>query len=892
MTRKSREKKKKTRRSNINNIHDVESSSSSSSSSSSEKMSQSESSRNSSKSQTPSPTEFSPYSYSNEVMVKKIDAAITQKLKQMYPDNPDIKSQLEELIVDSGSYSGKAIRISGIPAPFTLEEFSKLKKLILNGQKLEHEFDYKKMPPKLEYLEITKNKIPLEITNRIYLLKNLNTLHLESCKLKTLPHYLAYMKNLETVNLRDNELTEFPEGLGNPNLVELSISKNSIVEFPMKIIKKMRKLQILDMNFMNRSFEDQPEDALSPIFELKSLVVLNMDGLEGVKKIPENIGNLKELENLSLLGIGEQVTSLPRSIGNLRELKLLRITRSAIDALPSTIGKLKRLEKFTCIQSRLTTLPDEFCKLKSLQELDLGHGLLRELPTKIGDLKNLKLLHVYDNHISILPDSLCELHNLENLNMMANLLSGLPDCFGNLHKLKHLNMETNSIATLPASFSQLRELQYLYLNENVLVNLPEGFAELPAIITVSLYKNRLRNSARAILPRLLANPTLQNLFIYTNGIRFTAEDIAMIEAAENGPRRLDISYRNLNRHEPYANIILGEEEVVDNVAVMIPQENAMEVHREYDMINKDELISILGGLKHFPAEYLDLEPANENSFNTMLLSRLKTYLGYLPKKTESDKAEYAKIMTHLEEISEKLRLVDFTGNVVSLNIFYTAIEYVNRQPPEFQANYAYNYVLSNALAYCSTVTDRTSCALGMKERILMDLAAGSAGLDPEKIKDEYVEIAQIIQLDKIPATWTNIDHLQVKPSKIGAFASACVANKLHQKKMRMLHGLPLHRSEYRELKTDKEREEFKLRLRKEYVENCITRKIVSTFTNEGDRRRFKNASAPLVVKAYVEMPVIAEMLEDDAFPDLSHGGRRTRRRRVNDTDRKSRRNNN
>ena len=882
MTRKLREKvvggsspstKRSRRTSNITNIYDD---------------------RSRSPSRSPELREFvyPPYIHSYTAMTTKIDNAIMSKLKES-------PSQVETLIIDSTSYDKDAVKLSGMSEPFTLENFPKMKKLVLNLQKLAYEFDYSKMP-QLEELQISYNKNPkFAITNRIHMLTHLRILNLAGSGLSSLPPYLAHMSHLKIVNIEKNVFTEFPEGLGNPDIEELNISGNMIVSFPVEILRKMKKLRVLEMNELAEYFIDQP-DPLEPFCVLKSLEIWKMDGLKGIKKIPDNIGKLRNLKVLSLAGQGsrEHITELPRTIGSLHNLVELHLTHSSLNTLPDTIANLKKLEILDLkgdysLENRLESLPDEFCYLESLKELDIGFNRLRELPKNFGRLKNLQKISIYDNLLTQLPDSFCKLAKLEYVDFMENRLTRLPDCIGELRNLKSLNLQTNAITGLPDSLAQLHELEYLYITENQLETIPPGIANLQNIKTIMFDRNSLGEHAEQNMPiiiQLLGNPSLQHVSITLNRIRFSQQDVDAMELFNEAGRAAAntryIMYAD-DRYQPNANTVPrvdgddGAEDVANALAAIgvNPAANAMEIHREFDLIAKDELLEVLGGLKTFPVEYLGLEPTDENSFNRLLLSRLEKYLSYLPRKTQEDKAEYERIIGHLNEIRPKLQLVDFTGNITTLNIFYTVIEYVEKQPHEFQANYAYNYVLSNALAYCASMTDRTSCTLGMKERIVMDLPTGSAGLSPDAIKDEYVDIARIIQQDKIPAEWTNINMLLVKPAKIGSFASACINSKMHQKKMRLLHGLPNHREEYKALKTEKAREAFKLKLRKQYLEKCITRKIVGTFTDERDRVRFRNADAPLAVKSYVGMPAIEEMLEDDAFADLSHGGGGVRMRR-------------
>lgn len=108
-----------------------------------------------------------------------------------------------------------------------------------------------------------------------------------------------------------------------------------------------------------------------------ALQVLNLSGSTTLARMPENIGNLKQLKVLDLSackGLGEGVPiGLPRSLGDLSSLQALKLNGC----------------------ENLARLPLEICNLSELTTLELqGCKSLSTLPMKLAQLQKLKKVDI------------------------------------------------------------------------------------------------------------------------------------------------------------------------------------------------------------------------------------------------------------------------------------------------------------------------------------------------------------------------------------------------------------------------------------------------------------------------------------------------------------------
>jgi hypothetical protein len=115
------------------------------------------------------------------------------------------------------------------------------------------------------------------------------------------------------------------------------------------------------------------------------------------------------------------------------EVTELNLADNRLKKLPDYIGNLKNLKKLNLGQNKFTVFPSVILKLTKLEELYLNHNLLTKIPETISNLKHLKVLFLNKNRFTSLPESIGELTKLSNLNLFDNdRLKILPASFRKL----------------------------------------------------------------------------------------------------------------------------------------------------------------------------------------------------------------------------------------------------------------------------------------------------------------------------------------------------------------------------------------------------------------------------------------------------------------------------
>ena len=161
-----------------------------------------------------------------------------------------------------------------------------------------------------------------------------------------------------------------------------------------------------------------------------------------------------------------------------------------LTSLPDNIGDLSELEKLSLKNNALSVLPQSISYLTNLQQLILEKNYFSTLPDNIGDLQNLKILYAHHNLLVSLPNSFTELDNLELLWMQFNNLEYLPENIGNLSSLEKIYLNNNNLTILPESIGSFSDDFYsMRLDYNELSSLPESICQLgdnPDSLTIYL----------------------------------------------------------------------------------------------------------------------------------------------------------------------------------------------------------------------------------------------------------------------------------------------------------------------------------------------------------------------------------------------------------------------
>ncbi len=173
------------------------------------------------------------------------------------------------------------------------------------------------------------------------------------------------------------------------SITELSVAKCSVEEIPSEIFhcKKLKRLDLLKAFDLKKL----PEN----IGELKELEYIDV-ALTSIENIPESIGNLKNLKYF--YGSATSIASIPESIGNCEGLIILDLHSTDIKKIPESVTNLKNLKSLDLGYTKVTSLPENIGALSQLVRLDLFRLDLRRLPQSTKNLVKLEYLNVYDNY--------------------------------------------------------------------------------------------------------------------------------------------------------------------------------------------------------------------------------------------------------------------------------------------------------------------------------------------------------------------------------------------------------------------------------------------------------------------------------------------------------------
>ena len=275
-------------------------------------------------------------------------------------------------------------------------------------------------------------------------LKQLIRLDLSGCKyLERLPHKIN-LESLEVIILSGcSRLKKFPEIVGNmPCLFELYLNETAIKDLPLSA-KRLTGLIKLDLRDC-KNLSSLPNACYSSM----CLKILTLSGCSKLEELPENLGNLKGLEELDLSGSAIRV--LPTSIKLLKNLKKLSLRGCKGLSFKSP----NKLFSFLFMQQRRSLNPMAMLEcsllgLLSLTKLDLSHCNIQAIPDAFDCLSSLLILNLEGNEFIWLPKSMIQLSNLQDLFLRGcSNLRSLPKLPSNI---KYIDAtQCTSLETLPS----------------------------------------------------------------------------------------------------------------------------------------------------------------------------------------------------------------------------------------------------------------------------------------------------------------------------------------------------------------------------------------------------------------------------------------------------------
>ncbi|KAK1430079.1 hypothetical protein QVD17_12579 [Tagetes erecta] len=198
---------------------------------------------------------------------------------------------------------------------------------------------------------------------------------------------------------------------------------------------------------------------------------------------------------------------LPENIGQLTELQILDLSynKGLSGPLTSAIGDLKKLTTLILVGCGFSgPIPDTIGNLESLVFLSLNsNGFTGQIPASVGNLTNLYWLDLSANKLIgtipvsnlIMPVGLDKLTRAKHFHLGDNQLSGgiPPKLFNSSMKLIHLLLENNRLTgTIPSTLGLVTSLQVVRLDRNLLRgNVPSNINSLINVTEMFLSNNQL-----------------------------------------------------------------------------------------------------------------------------------------------------------------------------------------------------------------------------------------------------------------------------------------------------------------------------------------------------------------------------------------------------------------
>ncbi|XP_062074364.1 disease resistance protein RPV1-like [Humulus lupulus] len=263
---------------------------------------------------------------------------------------------------------------------------------------------------------------------------------------------IQHLPNLKIMDLSDSKnLTCIPDLSQAPNLQRIVLD-NCINLLP--VTSHFQNLEKLIHLYMNYCVKQTSAPNLRP-----SIEILELNGCQNLKNIPEIKGNMAELDLRET-----SIEELPSSIGSLDQLQVIRLEDcQGLKSLPASISQWQYLTRlFLSGCSSLENLPD---LPKTIDTLKLCGTSIDQLPTSIESLPFLRSIYLKNcKRLQSLPTHIYKLKGLHSLDLSGcSKIDHFPDILEPMEKLVYLNLSGTAIKELPTSVKNLPNLEMLGL---------------------------------------------------------------------------------------------------------------------------------------------------------------------------------------------------------------------------------------------------------------------------------------------------------------------------------------------------------------------------------------------------------------------------------------------
>ncbi len=313
---------------------------------------------------------------------------------------------------------------------------------------------------------------------------NLEKLEFVNSNVAGLPRKLGKLDNLRSVAIYNNKATKHLRLARNSTINYLAIRSETPRALP-RHYKGLKALDTLDLKRNNMT-------AFPDVSRNRSLLSLNV----AENRITLSERTIKANPTLKHIALQHnRVTQVSEWLGEFKGLRKLVLSYNEIADLPTSLSALQDLEELSLYNNRLTFIPDAVYTLKQLRFLDLYFNEIEKIEDPISRLSNLEILYIASNRIYSISDSIGELSNLRELFIHHNRLSALPVSLEKLKNLQVLRMNANRFVTVPDWIANLAELRTLDVSQNMIIHAPRGIASLRHLELVVFTENAWENRA-------------------------------------------------------------------------------------------------------------------------------------------------------------------------------------------------------------------------------------------------------------------------------------------------------------------------------------------------------------------------------------------------------------
>lgn len=282
-----------------------------------------------------------------------------------------------------------------------------------------------------------------------------------------------------------------------PQLLELDLSRNRIIDLPRTAFTRLPRLRCL--NLAHNQLSIIPFQVFHALESLEHLDMANnrlvsiLDnffiGNTALRVLNLRNNTIETLSKNSLYGL-ERLTHL-----DLSDNQLLSIDRNAFDSLTA-------LRVLNVGRNNLTVLPTIlFYRLHQLQYVNLSRNNFKIIPNGLfASQHRLEELIIDETGLQRVGNLVSRQSNVVNKQTLAKLRTirirnnrQLRDidaiAFRNWVAVEHLNLSGNALITLPHEIGELPELQTLDVSYNQLISVPKVIANAKQLHALSLLGN-------------------------------------------------------------------------------------------------------------------------------------------------------------------------------------------------------------------------------------------------------------------------------------------------------------------------------------------------------------------------------------------------------------------